>query len=114
MRQDVPAFHDGLPFHAGLTNFLTDCLCRAAPGDTPVPWQQAVVRLDVLAYVQKGATSAEAAAEVLQPAIRTQLQVRSSHLLSEICGCKAASQSSVLARQRDGPRGAVTRLYVCT
>lgn len=37
------------------------------------------MRLDVLAYVKTGATTAEAAAEVLQPAIRTQLQVEFGH-----------------------------------
>jgi hypothetical protein len=46
-----------------------------------VPWHIAVVQLDVLAYVRRDSSTAEAAAEVLQPGIRNQLQVRTCCML---------------------------------
>lgn len=55
-------------------------------GKEPVPWHVAVVQLDVLAYVRRDSSTAEAAAEVLQPGVRNQLQVRACCMLRLGCG----------------------------
>ena len=60
--------------------------CVVLAGKEPVPWHVAVVQLDMLAYVRRHSSTAEAAVDVLQPGIRNQLQVWPCCMLW--CGCR--------------------------